>query len=550
MSSVIAFRQKQKVQDWSNAELAELYRVVDILSRAGVAIDTDKGLSDEGDPWFVFCRADTGDVIVHFARIGNQFVAVSAVTDDVVRGPNFRKIAEALVNRQPLVLPAPAPGQKLFLHPTVLLTALVATTLAQMKSWDGKEFAVSEQIGVAAPVKSLESLTETLKSTVMDALHILFRSGPYPGDLKPGHSEHAHANVFNTPGLGLGNLSLASVVAFAISVIQGSISQDEDGVTRLAGLSQDGGDVSAKPASVQVSAPPAWELHDQQVKHDKDNPIEIREQAPVKVTPRETVVVEKSEKLIIADEADHTAGVAKPALQEPPASQLHADAGVEHVKPAVHQVEAKEAQAERTGAPEPVAVLFTPPKEMNTSALPLSFSFSEISREAIEILFVSVSGRKSPSSDGSDGRQIALVNTEDRLDGGDNGISAAPARTEAIKASDIVFAGGNPEALSRLNVITNFVNSTASEISGPVTFSDALSSYWSGDKALTLVVFDSNNLPLNIFSFTNNVLFIEDSQVKGFDAAGHIDSAVHLDLANGGEVTLLGVINLPPIAHA
>ena len=154
MSSVIAFRQKQKVQDWSNAELAELYRVVDILSRAGVAIDTDKGLSDEGDPWFVFCRADTGDVIVHFARIGNQFVAVSAVTDDVVRGPNFRKIAEALVNRQPLVLPAPAPGQKLFLHPSVLLTALVATTLAQMKSWDGKEFAVSEQMGEAAPVKA------------------------------------------------------------------------------------------------------------------------------------------------------------------------------------------------------------------------------------------------------------------------------------------------------------------------------------------------------------------------------------------------------------
>jgi len=547
MSSVIAFRQKQKVQDWSNAELAELYRVVDILSRAGVAIDTDKGLSDEGDPWFVFCRADTGDVIVHFARIGNQFVAVSAVTDDVVRGPNFRKIAEALVNRQPLVLPAPAPGQKLFLHPSVLLTALVATTLAQMKSWDGKEFAVSEQMGEAAPVKSLESLTETLKSTVMDALHILFRSGPYPGDLKPGHSENAHANVFNTPGLGLGNLSLASVVAFAISVIQGSISPDEDGVTRLAGLSQDGGDVSAKSASVQASAPPAWELHDQQMKHDKDNPIEIREQAPVKATPRETVVVEKGEKLIIADEADQAAGGAKPALQELPASQLHADAGVAHMKPAAHQAEVKEAQAERTGAPEPVAVLFTPPKEMNTSALPLRFNFSEISREAIEILFVSVSGGNGPSSDG---RQIALVNIEGRLDGGDNGISAAPARTEAIKASDIVFAGGNPEALSRLNVITNFVNSTASEISGPVTFSDALSSYWSGDKALTLVVFDSNNLPLNIFSFTNNVLFIEDSQVKGFDAAGHIDSAVHLDLANGGEVTLLGVINLPPIAHA
>ena len=31
-------------------------------------IETDRGLSDEGDPWFIFCLAETGDIIIHFSR--------------------------------------------------------------------------------------------------------------------------------------------------------------------------------------------------------------------------------------------------------------------------------------------------------------------------------------------------------------------------------------------------------------------------------------------------------------------------------------------------
>ena len=548
MSSVIAFRHSQKVQDWSNDELAELYRVVDILSRTGLAIDTDKGLSDEGDPWFVFCRADTGDVIVHFARIGGQFVAVSAVTDDVVRGPNFRKVAEALVNRQPLIVPPPVAGQKLFLHPAVLLTALVATTLAQMKSWDGQEFAVAEQVNDTAPVRSLESLTESLKTTVMDALHILFRGGAVSGEMKQGHSENAQANVLNTQGLGLGNLSLASVVAFAISVIQGSVFQDDAGI---AGLAPETEDASASAAPVQVAAVTASEQRDQQADAGRDNPVEIREQAPVKAAPRETVVTEKAEKLVIADKPGTDAGGGdNTAHREPAVSQLPADTAAAPVKPAPHQAETKTefkaVQPETSAASESVVTLFTPSKEITASALPLHFSFSEISREAIEILFVSVADRNSSQSPA---RQIVLQIVGGGPEGVDTGLSVTPARMEALKASDIVFAGGNPDALARLDVITDFVNSAASEISGPVSFTDALSSYWSGDRALTIVVYDSDDLPLNVFSFTSNVLFLEDSQVAGA-GVGKMDASVQLDLANGGEVTLLGVINLSPLDHA
>ena len=178
-------------------------------------------------------------------------------------------------------------------------------------------------------------------------------------------------------------------------------------------------------------------------------------------------------------------------------------------------------------------------------------SFTEISKEAIEIFFgkpaeklaggvtlhigdvagdkiemSSVAGVMAPPQDGQGGLSITTVR-------------------QALNASDIVFAGGDPVALARLNLITDFVNSTDSKFSVPASFPELLKQYWSGDKALTVVVFDSDDLPLDIFSFTNNVLFVEESQLNGV-AMNAGDSALQVDLANGGDVMLLGVINLNP----
>jgi collagen type I/II/III/V/XI/XXIV/XXVII alpha len=47
---------------WTNEELAELYRVEHALAQAGIVVETDHGVTDEGDPWFVFCRPG-GEVI-------------------------------------------------------------------------------------------------------------------------------------------------------------------------------------------------------------------------------------------------------------------------------------------------------------------------------------------------------------------------------------------------------------------------------------------------------------------------------------------------------
>ena len=67
------FRPAKSVSgDWSTQEIAEFYRVEAALVQAGASVCVDRGVSDEGDPWFVFCRAVDGEVIVHFARIAGE----------------------------------------------------------------------------------------------------------------------------------------------------------------------------------------------------------------------------------------------------------------------------------------------------------------------------------------------------------------------------------------------------------------------------------------------------------------------------------------------
>ena len=47
-------KRKDRRSDWNNQEVADFYRAVDILKKAGLDTEVDLGLTDEGDPWFVF----------------------------------------------------------------------------------------------------------------------------------------------------------------------------------------------------------------------------------------------------------------------------------------------------------------------------------------------------------------------------------------------------------------------------------------------------------------------------------------------------------------
>ena len=45
-------------QDWTNQELSDIYRAVACLGQAGILVNLDRGVTDEGDPWMVLCRLD------------------------------------------------------------------------------------------------------------------------------------------------------------------------------------------------------------------------------------------------------------------------------------------------------------------------------------------------------------------------------------------------------------------------------------------------------------------------------------------------------------
>ena len=111
---------------WDAQEIAEFYRISEIMAKAGLEVDVDQGRTDEGDPWFVFVRPGSEEVLAHFARIDGYFVSVSAVTGQVYRGLDVRSVINQMLEKHPLILPNSNANNKLYLHPSVVLMAFVA----------------------------------------------------------------------------------------------------------------------------------------------------------------------------------------------------------------------------------------------------------------------------------------------------------------------------------------------------------------------------------------------------------------------------------------
>lgn len=121
--------------DWTNQELADLYRVEAILVQAGVKLETDRGVTDEDDPWFVFCRPD-GDIFVHLARLDGRYLLDSPGLGAPVYGDDFGTLVDLFVRKQMENAPSgnvvrfrPGSSQNgvVRLHPSMMLAALIWT---------------------------------------------------------------------------------------------------------------------------------------------------------------------------------------------------------------------------------------------------------------------------------------------------------------------------------------------------------------------------------------------------------------------------------------
>ena len=124
---------------WQPNELAEFYRVVALLARSGLAVSLQTGMSDEGEPWAVIVRDDTGDVLVHLARVDGQFVVASAAGPPARRGRDLRAVVDAAMQDRPMVSAPVRKGDSLFLHPATILAAFIVTAWAHTETLQSRD---------------------------------------------------------------------------------------------------------------------------------------------------------------------------------------------------------------------------------------------------------------------------------------------------------------------------------------------------------------------------------------------------------------------------
>ena len=129
---------------WSNQELADLYRAYSVIQSAQPDLECERGISDEGDPWFLI-GDHVGDVLVHICRIEGTYILDSVALPKVLKGTSFNALIEDFLNsvagsrtqdaQSDASLDEPANvvrlgrGGKVCLHPSVMLAALVWTLL-------------------------------------------------------------------------------------------------------------------------------------------------------------------------------------------------------------------------------------------------------------------------------------------------------------------------------------------------------------------------------------------------------------------------------------
>jgi hypothetical protein len=267
----------EQSRDWSNQELASIYRVRSLLEAAGVSTVVERGLSDEGDPWCVFCRAD-GEVFLHLCRIDGRYLLDSPELARPLAGDSFADLVGAF-SPGALAGQAGAPPPRgrvvrldrddnVLLHPATMLAALVWTILLKSDGLvlvriDGEEGPLNAEwiAGLADP-----EIADGAAVLPVEAAGECERSDGGPA--LPGHEapRTAPSEVAGGPRETLGKLFLPGPltgVAAGLSTIAlacGFLAEDVDGeAADLAAALPDGeagSDTGAEEAAAS-STPPA-----------------------------------------------------------------------------------------------------------------------------------------------------------------------------------------------------------------------------------------------------------------------------------------------------
>ena len=189
-SQVLSFTKRVSDRSgWTNTELAELYRVEHALVQGRIVIETDRGVTDEGDPWFIFCRAD-GEVVVHVTRFGGSYRLYSPALPTPLTGPSFSALTKSFLSG--LRTPTQADAT-VSIHPAALLSVLVAAIfysidfhLSPAKADTSAEYATLEQPAHPQIAQHFELPTkDTLFHTIVTSIKALLEPSGALSEVQP-----------------------------------------------------------------------------------------------------------------------------------------------------------------------------------------------------------------------------------------------------------------------------------------------------------------------------------------------------------------------------
>jgi hypothetical protein len=92
-------------QGWSKPEIDLLLGAAKFLRSEGADLVTDYGTTDEGEPWFVFCDPESGEVLVHFARMAGEYLACVPFRNYALAGHGLNALLDKFLQSRCIVWP-------------------------------------------------------------------------------------------------------------------------------------------------------------------------------------------------------------------------------------------------------------------------------------------------------------------------------------------------------------------------------------------------------------------------------------------------------------
>ena len=109
MSEAVVFLTKARhnCPDWSKEEFGYLQRAAHLMRKLGIDVETDHGVTDEREPWFVICDGSSDEVIVHFCRTKDSYIAYAPFLESSLVGQTLAGLIDGLLDRHAAVVTNP-----------------------------------------------------------------------------------------------------------------------------------------------------------------------------------------------------------------------------------------------------------------------------------------------------------------------------------------------------------------------------------------------------------------------------------------------------------